>query len=104
MDEALRPLIHTASTPESGGQNYMRYSNPEVDSLLDQARGTLDAPARQLLYQRAEDLALGRDQAIVPLFTFHHRAVAGARVENLYLSPFGLVNLADVALRPPEGP
>lgn len=101
-DAALYPLFHSESTPSSGGQNYMRYAAPEVDALLDQGRATIDDDDRRRLYQAAEDLALGRDQAIVPLFTYHHRAVAANRVENLYLSPFGLVNLAEISLSPRE--
>jgi peptide/nickel transport system substrate-binding protein/oligopeptide transport system substrate-binding protein len=100
MDAALSPLFDSRATPPSGGQNFMRYTNPEVDPLLDQARATTDEGRRRLLYQRVEDLALARDQAIAPLFTYHHRFVAAERVENLYLSPFGLVNLAEITLRP----
>ncbi len=100
MDAALSPLFDSRSTPSSGGQNYLRYANPEVDTLIDRARATTDELARRGLYQQVEDLALGRDQAIVPLFTYHHRFVAATRVENLYLSPFGLVNLPEIALRP----
>ncbi|MGH8898692.1 MAG: ABC transporter substrate-binding protein [Egibacteraceae bacterium] len=100
MDAALSPLFDSRSTPSSGGQNYLRYANPEVDTLIDRARATTDELARRGLYQQVEDLALGRDQAIVPLFTYHHRFVAAKRVENLYLSPFGLVNLPEIALRP----
>ncbi|MGH8933801.1 MAG: ABC transporter substrate-binding protein [Egibacteraceae bacterium] len=100
MDAALWPLFHSAATPSNGGQNYMRYANAEVDSLIDLARSTLDATARRALYQQAEDLALGHDQAIVPLFTYHHRAVVSQRVNNLEFSPFGLVNLPQITLEP----
>lgn len=100
MDAALSPLFDSRSTPPSGGRNFMRYTNPEVNALIDQARATSDEPTRHRLYQQVEDLALGRDQVIVPLFTYHHRFVAATRVENLYLSPFGLVNLPEISLRP----
>jgi oligopeptide transport system substrate-binding protein len=99
MDAVLFPLFDSRSIPSSGGQNFMRYANPEVDALLDRARATTDEALRRLLYQQVEDLVLGRDQVIVPLFTYHHRFVAATRVENLYLSPFGLVNLAEITLR-----
>jgi oligopeptide transport system substrate-binding protein len=102
MDAALSPLFDSRSTPSSGGRNYMRYADPEVDTLLSQARATTDELARRRLYQQVEDLALGRDQAIAPLFTYHHRFVVATRVENLYLSPFGLVNLPEITLRPPK--
>jgi oligopeptide transport system substrate-binding protein len=100
MDAALWPLFHSAATPEAGGQNYMRYADPEVDALLSLARATTYGPVRQALYQQAEDLALERDQVIVPLFTYHHRAVAAKRIDNLYVSPFGLVNLSEIRFAP----
>lgn len=102
MDAALSPLFDSRSTPASGGRNFMRYANAEVDGLIDRARGTSDELTRHRLYQQAEDLAVGRDQAIIPLFVYHHRFVAAARVENLYLSPFGLVNLPEISLRPAQ--
>ncbi len=44
----LYPLFHSTSTPFTG------YSNPRVDRLIDQARGTVDAARRISLYQEAE--------------------------------------------------
>jgi ABC-type transport system substrate-binding protein len=99
MDAALRPLFHSTSTPANGGENYMRYANPQVDALLDQARATTDESARRSLYQQAERIAVGNDQAIIPLFTYRHRWVAARRAINLYLSPFGLLNLAEIRLQ-----
>jgi oligopeptide transport system substrate-binding protein len=100
MDAALDPLFDSRSTPSSGGQNYMRYAKSEVDTLIDQARAATDELTRRGLYQQVEDLVLGRDQVIVPLFTYHHRFVAAKRIQHLYVSPFGLVDLPKITLRP----
>ncbi|MCG3208841.1 MAG: Dipeptide-binding protein DppE [Anaerolineae bacterium] len=58
----LEVLFHTESTQNHGG-----YSNPDVDALLDQARGELDSQKRLKLYQQAEQLIL-EDAAWVPLY------------------------------------
>ncbi|MDQ3972868.1 MAG: ABC transporter substrate-binding protein, partial [Actinomycetota bacterium] len=91
LDDALYPLFHS-----DGWANAGHYAAPEVDALLDQARATLDEARRTLLYQSAEDLALGRDQAIAPLVTFRHRVVVSDRVSGLVHSPMGTANLAEI--------
>ncbi|MDP8971220.1 MAG: ABC transporter substrate-binding protein [Actinomycetota bacterium] len=97
LDEALYPLFHS-----DGWANFGGYGDPEVDALLDQARATLDEVQRRQLYQRAEDLALGRDQAIAPLVTFRHRAVVSDRVVGFTYGPMGTANLAQLEVREPD--
>lgn len=58
----LEVLFHSDSAQNHGG-----YSNPKVDALLEDARGTLDAKKREQLYQQAEQLIL-EDAAWVPLY------------------------------------
>lgn len=99
LDEMLYPLFHSTADPlADGSANYGGYADAHVDALLDAARGEGDAAARRQRYQEAEDLALGRDQAIVPLFFYRQRAVVTEGVEGLRLSPMGLVNLHEVRL------
>ena len=50
-----------------GGSNRARYSNPRVDSLIDQAMATIDDARREALLQEISEIAIG-DQAVVPLF------------------------------------
>ena len=52
-DNFLYPLFHTASAGPGG--NYAFYTDPGVDSLLLQARRTLDETARTALYRRIDD-------------------------------------------------
>jgi len=54
-------LFHSESR-----NNDMEYSNPEVDRLLEQARGEQDFEKRMELYQQAEEMIL-EDAPIVPL-------------------------------------
>jgi oligopeptide transport system substrate-binding protein len=54
-------LFHSESR-----NNDMEYSNPEVDRLLEEARGEQDFEKRMELYQQAEEMIL-EDAPIVPL-------------------------------------
>jgi oligopeptide transport system substrate-binding protein len=57
----LDVLFHSTSR-----NNDMEYSNPEVDRLLEEARGEQDFEKRMALYQQAEEIIL-EDAPIVPL-------------------------------------
>lgn len=98
LDNALSPLFSSAAAGVDGAGNYGRFADPQVDGLLAQARTTLDPAAREELYRQAEQLALDRHQAIIPLLHFRLAAVVSDRVEGFVLSPFGTANLADVRL------
>jgi peptide/nickel transport system substrate-binding protein len=49
-------LLATVALP-GGSQNYDNFNNPQITSLLSQARGTADADARAALVVKAEQLA-----------------------------------------------
>lgn len=46
------------STDNKGQDNASRYSNPEVDKLLNEARSINDWPKREKLYQKAESIII----------------------------------------------
>lgn len=94
----LYPLLHSEETPANGGLNYMRYEDPTVDALLEQAARTDDAGSRQSLLRRVEDIALNDDHVVVPVFSYRHAVVVAPRVRNLRYGPFGLVNLTELTL------
>lgn len=99
-DDVLRPLF---STERIGEHNFMRYSDPEVDALLDEARGSASAVRRLFLHRRAEDLILERDQAVVPLLFYRHQRVVSEEVGGFALNPLGYANLHSVSLRAVDG-
>lgn len=98
MENGLRPLFHSTSTPQEGGANYGRYTDVAVDRLLDAAASTADAAARRELLQRAEDLVIGRDHAIVPIAAPRRTTVVAPRVRGLTYGPLGTANLDRVRL------
>jgi peptide/nickel transport system substrate-binding protein len=63
---ALKPLVATFDKEKGqGASNRGRYSNPEVDKLIDDAMKTVDDARRAELLGRATDVAIG-DLAIIP--------------------------------------
>jgi len=60
-EDFLDLLFHGSSS-----LNHSRYSNPEVDRLLEQARVELDAPRRVQTYKQAEELIV-HDSPWVPI-------------------------------------
>lgn len=103
-DNALYPILHSSAIDDGDvGHNYGRYRDAEVDALLDEARATLDDEEREALHAEAADLALNRDHALAPLFTYRHAAIASERLEGLVYSPMGLVDLVSVKIVEPGG-
>jgi peptide/nickel transport system substrate-binding protein len=76
-----------------GPQNDGRYSNPEVDRLLDAARVELDPAARRALYAQIWQIAIRQDRSRIYLW---HRKNIVAHTARLN----GFVNIADGLIRP----
>lgn len=64
------------------------YSNPEVDTLLRQARSSLDQPERQRLYQQATRLVVADSPDIWVYNTLNLRGLS-RRVQGYQFSPVG---------------
>lgn len=63
----LKSLIHTVDVPGGfGASNRGRYSNAEVDRLIEEALATVDDEKREVLLAKATELAIN-DLAIIPL-------------------------------------
>jgi peptide/nickel transport system substrate-binding protein len=56
-----------------GGQNDGKYSNPEVDRLLDAARAEGELAKRRDLYRQALEIAVARD--VARLFVWHRKNI-----------------------------
>jgi peptide/nickel transport system substrate-binding protein len=54
-------LFHSSQIPGSGGQNFVFYSNPEADRIMEEARHELDSSKRKDLYWRLHEI-LAEDQ------------------------------------------
>lgn len=88
------------STANLGQDNSTRYSNPQVDALLDQARTASDWPTREKLYRQAEDQII----ADAPWLFLLHRVtykIAQPYVRGQQIHPIIKNHLRDVWLDKP---
>jgi len=88
----LEVLFHSGST-----QNHGNYSNPEVDALLDQARGTQDMEERLALYQRAEQMILD-DATWIPLYFDVENWLVKPYVRNFSIPPIKIPKFQYVSI------
>jgi peptide/nickel transport system substrate-binding protein len=99
-DARMEPTQIWHSISIDGGSNYISYSNPEVDRLLEQARVTLDDAARNALYRQLGAI-LHAEQPYTFLYVpaeldLVHERVHGAK-PNLYWWQFEDIWLASGA-------
>jgi len=85
----LEPLLSTdaigatADEPTTG-DNRGRYSNPKFDKLVKDAKSNPDEAARIKMFQQAEKIAIGDDQALIPLWNrTQHRLANTSKYINL---------------------
>ncbi|MDR2617598.1 MAG: peptide ABC transporter substrate-binding protein [Treponema sp.] len=53
-----------------GGNNDGHYSDPEYDRLIRQASAMPGGPARDAVLRQAEEIAVTRDQAVIPIYYY----------------------------------
>jgi peptide/nickel transport system substrate-binding protein len=84
MSSPLRALVATKNKEKGyGGTNAGRYSNPELDALIDQALATVDDDKREALLQQASQVVI-QDYGILPL---HYEVTPWAFREGLSFVP-----------------
>lgn len=88
-------MFHSSQTVE-GGDNFMGYRNPELDRLIDAARGEVDEDKRMRLWREAEGVMVA-DQPYTFLFRRQTLAFVDQRIANLQNTPLGL-NLMSVPI------
>jgi peptide/nickel transport system substrate-binding protein len=80
----LKSLLHTYDKARGfGASNRGRYSNSEVDRLIEQALATVDDAKRETLLQQATELAIA-DLGIIPL---HYQVNTWATRKGLAYTP-----------------
>jgi peptide/nickel transport system substrate-binding protein/microcin C transport system substrate-binding protein len=55
VEDDLKQIWHSDSS-KPGGSNFVGYSNPKVDKLIDQARGEMNEAKRKVMWQKAAHL------------------------------------------------
>ena len=72
-----------------GGNNDAQYSNPQYDSLIEQARTETDPAKRMDLLHQAEDLVVGTDYAICPIYFYTQKYMLADDIQGMYYTPLG---------------
>ncbi len=86
----LKDLFTTGRIPGEGVSccNRSRYSNPEVDELLENAINEIDREKAKQLYVHAWEI-ISRDLPLLPLWYPANMIVANKRIDNIKISPSG---------------
>jgi peptide/nickel transport system substrate-binding protein len=91
-------IFHSESAPPKG-DNRGRYSNREVDRLLEQGRMTSDAATRKLIYRRVQEI-LAEDLPYVPLWWWKNVVVKKPSIQGFVPYPDGdLISLKQASFR-----
>ncbi|MBX5443556.1 ABC transporter substrate-binding protein [Sphaerobacter sp.] len=89
-DTFLRALFYSTSP-----DNPIGYRNPEVDRLLDEARGETDPERRAALFQQVQQTIID-DAVVVPLYAEASLTLIKPYVHGMTLTPLGILGLETV--------
>ncbi|HEX2281744.1 MAG TPA: ABC transporter substrate-binding protein, partial [Thermomicrobiales bacterium] len=87
-ENTLAALLRTGSP-----DNYLAYSNPEFDRLVDEAAVEADDERRRQLYLEAQNVAV-RDAVVIPLYHGMSYTLVQPRVRGLSVTEIGILSLA----------
>jgi peptide/nickel transport system substrate-binding protein len=84
-DYSLFTLFHSKQLPP-GGWNTMRYANPRVDTLLEQARRSMNQSEREKLYGEVQDI-LAKEMVWIPVYNTKEIVVTRSFVKGFQVHP-----------------
>jgi peptide/nickel transport system substrate-binding protein len=79
-DDYIYPFLHSSG----GSWIHINYADPQMDQLIEWARGNTTASTRNSLYSQVQDLAV-TDSPIIPLYQGAAYAVTSLKVKGIYL-------------------
>jgi ABC-type transport system substrate-binding protein len=85
-----KDLFATSEIPTQTrpSRNRSRYSNPELDKLLEEAVNTFDRAKARELYVKVQDI-ISRDVPIIPLWYESNIVIAKKNVQNIQVNASG---------------
>ena len=97
--DGLMQSLFRADSHTSGfkGNNGMRYFNPEIERLFDEAKSTSDRAVRAELYRQIVDIVVAQDVPFVKLQSMPRFFAANRHVQGGYVNPKGYWNAKDWA-------
>lgn len=98
-DNFLYPLLAT-EPKDNPGDNRGRYSNPAFDALLTQERAAKTIDARAPIVKNAEQLAIGQDLALIPLwYRTQYRVFDSGKYTNVDMDFFEDPTIGVISLK-----
>ena len=92
-------LFHSSELPDVGGRNRVRYNNPEIDSLLEKGRSTIDPQERKKYYNKVQEI-LQQDLPYISLWHNQNVALVKENIDGFRLHPSGgFQSLVDISQR-----
>lgn len=88
IETDIRQMFHSSQIAQ-GADNFVSYSNPTLDALIDQARGTVVAEKRYPLWQQCHRI-LHEDQPYTFLYSRKSLIFIDHRVRNIERTKLGL--------------
>lgn len=88
LESDLYQIFHTDQAKDNG-DNFVNYSNPKLDKLIEKARSTVDEDERMPLWQQAERI-LFEDQPYTFLTRSKSLVLVDQRMKNVEVTPLGL--------------
>ena len=72
-----------------GGNNDAQYSNPEFDKFVKAAKATSDQDERMENMHKAEDILIGEDNVVAPLYFYTNSYMIKPNIKGMYYTPLG---------------
>lgn len=72
-----------------GGNNDAQYSNPDYDAAINEAKSSADPAVRMAAMHRAEDIIMGQDWALGPIYFYTQKYMLNTDVKGMYYTPLG---------------
>ena len=72
-----------------GGNNDAQYKNPEFDKFVKAAKATSDPDERMENMHKAEDILIGEDNVVAPLYFYNNSYMMKPNIKGLYYTPLG---------------
>lgn len=72
-----------------GGNNDAQYKNEEFDKYVKAAKATSDPDERMENMHKAEDILIGEDNVVAPLYFYNNSYMMKPNIKGLYYTPLG---------------
>ena len=72
-----------------GGNNDAQYANPAYDELVKAAKDSSDQAERMSLMHQAEDILIGEDSVLAPIYFYTQPYMINPAIEGMYYTPLG---------------